>query len=138
MLGHHNCLHMDKSQQVRPSHRCGHHIMASNFCQGFSISGYIKIPCTGICVKTSMFTKTTWHNYINHDGKVSRRSNSPRGTSTPRSKVKGSKMAAPSLTLPCAAAVMWPWNITITESSQEKCQTDTHDKTAANVLGRQL
>jgi hypothetical protein len=38
---------------------------------------YIEIPCTGKRAKTSAVTEATSDNYINHDGKVSGRSNQP-------------------------------------------------------------
>jgi hypothetical protein len=75
-----------------------------------------------------MVTKVTRDNYISHDGKVSGRRNPLCGASTHKSKVRDSKKAALSLTLPCEVFITQPEDNTITGSSEGKCQIDTHDK----------
>jgi hypothetical protein len=50
--------------------------------------------------------------------------------STHRGKTRGSMTAVPSLTLPRAAVITPPGDVTVTESSQGKCQIATELLTA--------
>jgi hypothetical protein len=86
---HHDLLHLDKSRQVHPSRRGGHHIEVTRFCRGSSISRYIEISCIGIREKTSSVSEAAWDNCTYRDSKVRGRRNPLCGVSTHRSRVIG-------------------------------------------------